>query len=680
VKLPGWAAALFLVLAGVASVSAQTRLDLETSHAGPVTDLVYDAERELLFSAGEDGSIRVWSAPRARLLAVLRVSYQPIQQITVRPGYSQVAALVSGSAKSSTVEVWDWEKSERLYSLEFREQLLFLQYSPGGSYLVATRADFDSLALLEPNTGRSLYYMRKGFGIVSFAVVSRTENNIMTYQPSGTITYWEIRTGRTLKQVRTVPNLSLFALSPNNRFLAAAYEDRLAVVDLLSGERIDERQVPGLVALAFSPQGNELTGIVRTDRGQELRQWYFGGRFLLQLTPPWGDGAPSEAVSVSYGTGRVFVGDREGTIVSLRPDGAVETVARNALLHYGDVAVLGDKLAIAGRDRILLMQSEFLTGTAGSGPNAAPLEPVPVSVTSLPNPLRSPVPGRSDPERENRGNGDRSSLGLEFLDSWTLLVWSRGAESPIVGLVDIVSGRFQQLGVELSSPLKQVGGFAQGIIIVDESGECLILDPFSFQTRFRYRSPGMNKLIFAVGDSLVGGRTSLSTFGSPLLQINERTGETVAISDPSLFAYNLIFEPREANLFTVSVDSRDGLGRTLLKVHSGYGFERSRVLFEYSGEDLTAGLTADGSGRVYSSLGFERVVVWDGDSLQRMDDAHHVHRDLYIAGERLIAVNRDGSFSFWDTRTRRHLLDLYVFQDITWLVVLPDGSTYSPED
>lgn len=675
----GWAAALFLVLAA-ASVAAQTRLDLETSHAGPVTDLVYDAERELLFSAGEDGSIRVWSAQRARLLAVLRVSYQPIQKITVRSGHSQVAALVSGSAKSSTVEVWDWEKGEQLYSLEFKEQLLSLQYSPGGSYLVATRADFDSLALLEPNTGRSLYYLRKGFGIVSFAVVSRTENNIMTYQPSGTITYWEIRTGRTLKQVRTVANLSLFALSPNNRFLAAAYEDRLAVVDLLSGERIDERQVPGLVALAFSPQGNELTGIVQTDRRQELRQWYFGGRFLLQLTPPWGEGAAREAVALSYGAGRVYVGDRAGTILSLRPDGDVETVARNALLRYTDVAVLGGTMAIAGRDRILLMQSEFLAGGAGSGPEAAPLEPVPVSVRSLPNPLRYLVSRRAEPERENRGSGDRSSLGLEFLDSWTLLVWSRGDENPVLGLLDIFSGRFQQLGIELKAPLKQVGRYAEGIIVVDESGECLILDPFSFQPRFRYRSPGMNKLIFAVGDTLIGGRTSLSTFGSPLLQINERTGETVAIPDPSLFAYNLIFEPREADLFTVSVDSRDGFGRTLLKVHSGYGFERSRVLFEYRGEDLTADLVADSSGRVYSSLGFQRVVVWDGDRLHRMDDARHVHRDLYITGEKLIAVNRDGSFSFWDTGSRRHLLDLYVFQDSTWLVVLPNGSTYSPED
>jgi hypothetical protein len=215
-------------------------------------------------------------------------------------------------------------------------------------------------------------------------------------------------------------------------------------------------------------------------------------------------------------------------------------------------------------------------------------------------------------------------------------------------------------------------------VIVDERGQSLILDRFTFVPRFRYRSPGMNKLVFAAGDTLVGGRTSLSTFGSPLLQINERTGETVAISDSSLFVYNLEFDPLEANLYTLSVDNAGETDRTRLKVHSGYGFERNRVLLDYAGEDISAGLTVDSLGRAYTSLGFERVAVWDGERLGRLEEARHVHRDLYVAGDKLIASNRDGSFTFWDTESRSLLLDLYLFQDTSWGAVLPDGRTYVP--
>ena len=208
-------------------------------------------------------------------------------------------------------------------------------------------------------------------------------------------------------------------------------------------------------------------------------------------------------------------------------------------------------------------------------------------------------PGESSPAADRLGASGRGSsgsgggeaapaVGIEFLDAQTLLVWTQAVEDPVLGIMDTESGRFQELGIDFDTPLKQVSRFPQGIIVVDESGECMILDPYGFQPRFRYRSPGMNKVVFAVGDTLVGGRTSLSTFGSPLLQINERTGETVAISDPSLFVYNLIFEPRDASLFSVSVDGRGDSGRTLFKVHSGYGFERNRVLFEYRGEDLAA--------------------------------------------------------------------------------------------
>jgi hypothetical protein len=272
------------------------------------------------------------------------------------------------------------------------------------------------------------------------------------------------------------------------------------------------------------------------------------------------------------------------------------------------------------------------------------------------------------------------TTGLEFLNPGTLLLWTRGDDRPVVGVLDIDSGIFQPLGLDLSAPLKQVGVFPRGIVIVDESGTCLILDLFSFRPRFRYRSPGMNKLVFAVGDTLVGGRASLSTFGSPLLQINERTGETVAISDPGLFVYDLAFEPREASLYTLSVDNRSTPGRTILKAHSGYGFERSRILSEYRGEDLGASLAKDAAGRIYSSLGYERVLVWDGQDVDKLEDARKIHRGLFTTGEKVVAVNRDGSLSFWETRRGQLLLTLYVLQDLGWLAVLPDGSTYTPPD
>ena len=600
----------------------------------------------------------------------------------MHPVLPQVAALVGGSLRTAGVAVWDWQKREQLYFLELGEQVMSLQYSPGGAYLVLTRADFDSLALLDPRTGRSLFYMRKGFGIVPFAVVSRNENNIMTYQPSGLITYWDIRSGDTLRQVSTLADLSLFAVSPNSRFLAAAHQERLVVVDLLSGDRIDERHAPGLTALAFSPQGSEITGILRTAEGVQLRQWYFGGRFLLELTPPWGVRPLADPLALHYGEGRLYVGGRDGTIAALRADGSVQTLARNALFRYSDAAVLDRRVALAGAERIVLLESSFLTDTVATNRDGSPASPWTLSVRSLANPLvsASPVLNSWESVVGDQGGRTGSGTGLEFLDPNTLLVWSRGEDPPRLGILDVSSGAFQGLPVQLGAPLKQVNRFGGGIVLVDESGECVILNPFNFEPRFRYRSPGTNKLVFAVGDTLVAGKTSLSTFGSPLLQINELTGETVTIPDTGLLVYDLAFEPRDGNLYSVSVTGRGGSSRTSLKMHSGFGFERSRVLHEYPGEDVAAGLAVDRSGRVYSSLGYERVVVWDGERLQSLDDARHVHRALYAAADKLVAANRDGSLTFWDTRTRRVLASLYVFEDSTWGAVLANGRSYFPQD
>jgi len=100
---------------------------------------------------------------------------------------------------------------------------------------------------------------------------------------------------------------------------------------------------------------------------------------------------------------------------------------------------------------------------------------------------------------------------------------------------------FKELPMEFGSPIRQVAVSEGGIVVVEQSGRCWILDSDTFAPTFQYNAPGMNKLILAFGDNLIGAKTDLSAFSGPLLQINRRTGETVPIKDPSLFVYDLFY-------------------------------------------------------------------------------------------------------------------------------------------
>ena len=120
------------------------------------------------------------------------------------------------------------------------------------------------------------------------------------------------------------------------------------------------------------------------------------------------------------------------------------------------------------------------------------------------------------------------------------------------------------------------------------------------------------------------------------------------IRDPSLFVYELLYSPSRAALYSLAVESSPEGTRTVLAAHTGRQLENRRVLAAFSGEDLGASLAEDAAGRLYSSLGFGPLAVWDGASLAKLDNPGRVARRLAVHEGRLFAVNSDSSLSGWD--------------------------------
>jgi hypothetical protein len=620
------------------------------SHFGEVTDLVYDANRGLLFSAGADGTVRIWNADEKKLLQVVRVSHRPVRQLAVHPTRSHIAVLVGDELQVDSLEVWDWENQRRLFAVQADKQLMYFAYSPQGNYLFYSQADYKSLTALNPRTGRVLPYMGRGFGIVSYFVVARNEGNIMTYQPSGFITYWDIRTGRTVKQVRAPANLEVMCISPNNRYLAASTDRDLLVVDLLSGEIVDSLRVAGIVDLAFSPEGNEIAGIVEGASARTVKRWYFGGQYLIGLTSAYEGRFPSLNCLV-YGDQDLYLASGNGSIWRVGRDAEVGLIVSDRRSGVSDIAFSGSTLAIATTERISIIDSEFLLPSYEIG------EDVAVRESRFRNPFAS-------------------GIGMAYLDARRLLLWRKGGQEGELAVLNTWYGGIQQLPASFTSPIRQVWVSEQGIVVVEESGRCRILDPATFSTTFEYNAPGMNKLIFTFGDTLIGAKTSLSSFSGPLLQINRRTGETVPIQDPSLFVYDILYSGAErgSDLYTLGVEQGSTQVRTVVRVHTGFAFERSRVLKTFDGEDPGATLAGDDGGQLFTSLGYETVTVFRGGQAGVMEPSGQVPRRLYVHNGKVFSLNRDYSISVWEIRSRRLLLTIHLFDDGTWAAVRPDGA------
>ena len=679
--LAAWVSAL-LTAAGIPAGAVPGPL-INSSHAGVITDLEYDPQRRLLFSAGDDGAVRVWDRTSGSIVQHLRLGVHRVTRIALQPEGSLLAAVLRSATGDNLLEVWDWRSGRRLHGRPLTEPPLHVGFTSRGSTLVYTMPRFDSVMFLDALSGRPRQRLPADLGIVSFVASSTNERTIMTYQPTGTIRYWEAASARLLAEVATLPGLEQVAVSADKTLLLARAGEEIVAIDVVTGQVrgryavsseavfTTSEQLPQVLLLEHAPVesgGGLLVRRLRTDR----RLTGFG-RVPVELT-----GAVTAVAAADYS---LFIA-QPGSIVEYR-SGAVRPFARNELLPDAQLAVAGDTLVVATRSRLALVRtaSTVPPTAAVTGPRA-PHMPEVTGRRHLVNPLQADVgltvvtPEAAPPTRSR-------SL---------VLIWNRDGDSGSLGTLDPLTGGFQFRLTGLPAPLVQVSVLDQQLLLLDLRGEIrlyslaqvLDADPRSrLAPQQRFWAPGASK-VAGTGERLVAGRSRASAAAAPLLQIDTATAETVMLPDAALIIYDLA-QHASGQLLTLGVESASaGAGRaqarTLLKRRSGTTLVQERILDAYAGEDLFASLVAAPDGRmVYSSLGLDTVRVWDGRRLVAVEPSGHRPRQLGVTADLLLAHNADGTFTVWDRSNHTVLFDLYLFRGFEWLAVARGGSyTHSP--
>ncbi|HOV64948.1 MAG TPA: hypothetical protein PLG43_13830, partial [Spirochaetia bacterium] len=130
-------------------LSEDTKEDKEyvvnTGHKGKIFAVRTDASRNIIVSGGEDGTIQVWDGLTLKPKTILRLSNLSIRKIALHPELPQVAVIESDNISIFTLSVWDYERKKKLFSIALNELPLFLEYSPAGSFILYSRADWKSL-------------------------------------------------------------------------------------------------------------------------------------------------------------------------------------------------------------------------------------------------------------------------------------------------------------------------------------------------------------------------------------------------------------------------------------------------------------------------------------------------------------------------------------------------------
>jgi WD40 repeat protein len=663
-----------LLASAAAAATAQPVL-INSGHVGAVTALRYDAARRLLFSAGEDGSVRVWSHARRSIVGQVRLGMNPVDRIAVHPARPLLAAVVTtGSGTQSgarSIGVWNWSTGQRLFARLVEEEPLHFGFTSRGTALVYTRARFDSVVFLDPLTGEVRGRTWEPFGIVSFVTTSTNERTVMTYKPTGLIQYRDARSGALSAQVGAPPGLDRISISHDKAFMVARDGPDLVVVDVVTGRVRGRVAVPDALGFAVSERISELTLLrpartgsrdetvadrLQIDRG--LRRRVSGGIAL--------EGA---ATAVAYGDRSVFIAD-QGGIAELYPRGGTERVLRNELLTGVQLAAVEGR---AGRPDVVLAATgdRLILARFRSSPRSDSRLPASLGLQVIRNPFGTPVGVTAIPPA--------AGGTTPFTRRATFLIWPRAGATGTLATVDPSSGAVRYRLTGLEAPVRQVSVMDdERLLVLDSAGTIRLYSLRAVLAADRGRpvrplqrfwAPGARTVVGSA-NRLIAAR-SASNLAAPLLHVDTDTEETLPLSLASLLVYDLALLD---NGLLVSLGVAKEGRRTVLEQHFGRHAAHSRVIDAYPGEDLFAALAvAPDRRQVYSSLGEDTVRAWDGNTLLDLEQSGHRPRQLTVTDTLLVSVNADASFTVWDRARRSVLFNLYLFRDLEWLAVSPPG-------
>ena len=236
-------------------------------HSQKIQAICFSSNGELLASAGDDKTIKVW-----RLKQKKSFSLEGHGESGLWCGVNSVAfhpngKLLASGSHDKTVKLWSLENGQLLYSLRgHQDKVLSVKFSPNGNVLASSGDINDKtikLWFLSQNTSLTLKGHSDWFGGVYSVAFSPDGQLIASGSNDKTIKIWQVSQGKELMTLTDHSGkITSVAISLDGKILASGSDDKtLKLWKLHTGEVISTIPHPESVeTVAFSPDGTVATG------------------------------------------------------------------------------------------------------------------------------------------------------------------------------------------------------------------------------------------------------------------------------------------------------------------------------------------------------------------------------------------------------------------------------------
>lgn len=630
---------LLLLISAASIYSLEHNPPIRTSHPGLLEAMVYAEDPSILITGGTDGTIRGWHRVSGNPAFRIQVSHLPVKMIALHPALPRVACLETDGIDTFIISVWDYTTRRRISIHRLEEMPLFLSYSSAGSYLVYGKTDWNSLVFLDGKTGRRVAGLEEAFGIVSSVFFSTSEKTLLAYGPSGSIQYWDMETGRRKTRFSTEEDLNNTTFSSNGRYMLGHKDNRVYLVDLLSGNVLDTTDESETTITAFDKFRDILYMISRDGVELTLRRYDITAG-TLELTLETRFFFPDGVSVAATGYPELYLGTVDGEVYMFNEnrEGVLRLVGNN-LADITDLDMGDDYLAFTGEGRTILLPRDI---------------------------------GKADPQVYD--HPFEGAAGITRDDDGLFYIWQKHAAG-VIHTLDPASGFISSLEAT-EVPIHEVSILdTDRLLVLDRNNTLSLIDPVTGAKEFTYSSFGV-RVVEAVADGLLmAGRNKTSDLSAPLLIIHPDTGETVPIGGDNIVTLDLRYNPARRDLYSLGMEERFDSLKTVLKVHSGPSWERSRTLLAFSGEDQSATFALDeDDSTIFTSLGYGHVRMYRWGGFTSLQRAARIPEKLVAGDGLLMALNTDNTVTLWDTGSGRILRELYFFTNGSYASVEADGN------
>ena len=640
---------LLLTLFSFSAFSESTHI-INSGHSHPIRNL--SGTGKILYSCDDRGTLLVWDTEEKVLLKKLQISYLQVRNMTVNFDGTRIAVVETDTISSFKLSVWDLEKNEKLFSHKMEGLPLFIQFTPKSSYIVYSKADWNSLIFLDTEKGYEVPLMFDDYGIASSAYITSSEKTLLFYSPSGTIQYWNLSNGKIkTPPIRTRKDLTSINMTKDGALMTASDNNNIYLISLQNGKTLATVKISGVISSSILDETKELAVLQKINNRYEIKFWKIitsQNRESLQyiksvelpstITPGSNFTIIDNTIYLSGAQGEIFSSNLSENIFSI--------FSENRMTAISDLKILNGTLLMAGNENIFSMDATIFNDSFDSSQN------IDILLEQFVNPFL-----------------EESGI---VTDNNNFYIYPK--ENLKGELRKFANGKFIPLNTSFTSPIISAEFFDGNFITLEKDGNCQILNSYTGETKFKYSSFGINSLEFVFGANLVAGRNRTTFLKSPLLHINPTTEEVVPIKESNIIIFKMDYDNITRTLYTLGFEERKTGLITVLKAHTGSAWELTDTIMTYPGEDQTGSFVVDETkSRIYLSIGNSGLVMYGWDGFTDMEGTNHIPKKLYVYKNILVSLNTDSSLSFWNTQNGKLILNFYLLKTGEWIAITSDN-------